>query len=334
MAKLKEKLKKSVNKDKNKTSKFNMPKFRMTKTRRDAVKGLTFVSPFIIGVILFFLYPIYLSIKLSFGKLDNIVGFKVSWIGLENYARAFLTDTEFMPMFGTVIRDTLVKVPLIIIFSLIIAILINQNIKGRGIFRVAFFVPFLLGNGEVMRQLLNQGVDKQVLSIADGDIIPYEVLNYFGPTVVNSVQVILGIIVGVLWSSGVQILVFLSALQGVSPSLYEAAEIDGATQWEIFWKITIPMISPHMLLSVVYTIVDTFTNMRNPLLEYIQGFGFAKAQFEYAAALGWLYFAFIGIVVLVVFGLMKGYMYTNEGEVKRSDKDKTRRVITIDRKQK
>ena len=272
-----------------------------------------------------------MSIRLSFGKLDNIIGFQVSWAGIDNYVRAFLTDTEFVPMFLTVIKDTLVQVPLIIIFSLIISILINQNIKGRAFFRIAFFIPFLLGNGEVMRQLINQGVDKQVLSIMDGDIIPYEILNYFGHTVVNAVQVVLGTIVSTLWASGVQILLFLSGLQSISPALYEAAKIDGATQWEIFWKVTIPMISPILLLNIVYTIVDTFTNIRNPLLSYIESYGFKEAQFEYGAALGWIYFLFIGLVVMATFAIMKGYMHTNEvEEVRKSVKDKKPRVFSIE----
>lgn len=320
---------------KEKDNKINKKSFRLTKATKDKLKGLVFVSPFILGVMLFFIYPIYMSVKLSFGNLDNIVGFQVSWKGIEHYIRAFTIDMEFAPMFLSVVRDTLVRVPMIIIFGLIISILINQDIKGRAIFRIAFFIPFLLGNGEVMRQLINQGVDKQVLSIADGTIIPYEILNYFGGTVVNAVQTVLGTIVTVLWSSGVQILLFLSGLQGISPALYEAAKIDGATQWEIFWKVTIPMISPIMLLNIVYTVVDSFTNIRNPLLEYIQSYGFTQAQFEYGSAMGWIYFIFIGLVVAVVFGLMKGYMHTNEVEgVKRRDKQKQRRVIAIERKSK
>lgn len=310
---------------------LNKKKFKMSKSKKDRLKGLIFVSPFIVGLFLFFLYPIYMSIRLSFGKLDNIIGFQVSWAGIDNYVRAFLTDTEFVPMFLTVIKDTLVQVPLIIIFSLIISILINQNIKGRAFFRIAFFIPFLLGNGEVMRQLINQGVDKQVLSIMDGDIIPYEILNYFGHTVVNAVQVVLGTIVSTLWASGVQILLFLSGLQSISPALYEAAKIDGATQWEIFWKVTIPMISPILLLNIVYTIVDTFTNIRNPLLSYIESYGFKEAQFEYGAALGWIYFLFIGLVVMATFAIMKGYMHTNEvEEVRKSVKDKKPRVFSIE----
>jgi ABC-type sugar transport system permease subunit len=310
-------------------------KFKISKATKDKLKGLVFVSPFIMGLCLFFIYPIYMSLKLSFGKVDNIVGFKISWIGFENYVRAFMLDTEFIPTFLQVVKNTLTQFPLTIVLSLIIAIIINKDIKGRALFRIAFFIPFLLGTGEVMRQLLYQGVDKQVLSISDGTIIPYNILNYFGATVVNAVQGVFGTIVSVLWASGVQILLFLAGLQSISPALYEAAKIDGATEWEIFWKVTIPMISPMLLLNLIYTIVDSFTNIRNQLLEYIQSYGFTKAEFHYAAALGWIYFAFIGLIVIIVFGLMKGYMHTNEvEEVKKGGKERTRKVIAIERKAK
>lgn len=311
----------------------SVKKFKMSKITRDKLKGLVFVSPFILGVCLFFLYPIYISLKLSFGKVDNIIGFKISWVGIENYVRAFMIDVDFRPMFMEVVRTTLIQFPLTIILSLIIAIIINKDIKGRALFRIAFFIPFLLGTGEVMRQLINQGVDAQVLNITDGTIIPYNILNYFGHTVVQAVQGVFGTIVSVLWASGVQILLFLAGLQSISTALYEAAKIDGATEWEIFWKVTVPMISPMLLLNLIYTIVDSFTNIRNPLLTYIQSYGFTKAEFHYAAALGWIYFAFIALVVAIVFGAMKGYMHTNEvEEVKKRGKDKQRKVIAIERK--
>lgn len=298
---------------------------------KDQLKGLVFVSPFIIGVVAFFIYPVFLSLRLSFGKIDNIVGLKISWAGIVNYTRAFLIDVNFIPIFLQVIKDTLIKFPLTIVLSLIIAILINRDIKGRGLFRVIFFIPFLLGTGEVMRQLLNQGVDTEVLSIMDGKIIPYNILSYFGGTVVNTVQGVLSIIVVVLWGCGVQILLFLAGLQSISSALYEAAKIDGATEWEVFWKVTVPMISPMLLLNLIYTIVDSFTNVTNPMLEYIQSYGFKNAQFEYGAAMGWIYFAFVGVVVVVVFGLMKNYMHTNEvEEVKKRGKEKKHRVFTIE----
>jgi ABC-type sugar transport system permease subunit len=308
----------------------------MTLTTKDKLKGLVFVSPFIAGVILFFAYPIFLSLRLSFGHLDNIIGLKISNAKpfYENYLRAFVLDTEFLPLFLQIIRDTMVHFPLTIVLSLVIAILINRDIRGKGLFRVIFFIPFLLGTGELMRQLLNQGVDMKVLSITDGRIIPYNILSYFGGTVVDAVQTILGLIVKVLWGCGVQILLFLTALQSISPALYEAAKIDGATEWEVFWKVTVPMVSPMLLLNIIYTIVDSFTNVTNPMLDYINTFGFRRAEFTYAAAMGWIYFAFVGLLVAIVFAGMKGYMHTNEVEEVRKRVRKNRKIFTIESKKK
>lgn len=289
-------------------------RFRLTMEAKHQLEGLIFISPFIGGMLLFFLYPLYMSLKLSFGKITRVVGFEVVWKGIENYTRAFLIDINFIPMFLQVVRTTLIEAPFIIILSLMIAIMINRDIRLKGFFRTAFFIPFLLGTGEVMRQLLSQGVDTQVLSLSESNIIPYSVLNYFGADVVYMIDSVFGMLVQMLWRSGVQILLFLSGLQGISVSLYESAKVDGATEWEMFWKITLPMISPIMLLNIVYTLVDSFTNIRNPILSYIQEHAFKRTQFEYSAAMGWLYFLFIILLVLIVMGVMKGYIYTTEAE--------------------
>lgn len=306
-------------------------KHKLSLHQRDQLKGYIFVAPFIIGLIMFFLYPICMSLRLSFGKITSIVGLKTQFAGLENYIKAFVVDTTFLPILWQSFSKTLVTFPLTIILSLIIAILLNRDIKGRGFFRVVFFIPFLLGSGEVMTQLLNQGVAKSVLNIMDGRIIPYNVLAYFGSTIMDAVQSIFSVLIEVLWGAGVQILIFLSGLQGISPSLYEAAKIDGATEWEIFWKVTIPMISPIMLLNMVFTIVASFTNATNPMLGYIRSHGINNADFEYSAALGWIYFATIGILVAIVFAVMKKYIHTNEVEEVKKKHEHKRRVFTIEK---
>lgn len=305
-------------------------KFKMTLHTRNSLKGLVFVAPFIIGILAFFVYPIYLSLRLSFGESVAIVGMHVNGVTLANYVKAFVVDVEFLPAFGEAVQQTLTQFPLTIVLSLIIAILLNRDIKFRGLFRVIFFIPFLLGSGEVMQQLLNQGVDRSVLNVMDGRLIPYNVLSYFGTTIMDAVQTVLGVLVTVLWGSGVQILLFLSGLQSISPSLYEAARIDGATEWEIFWKVTVPMISPMLLLNIVYTLVNSFTNISNPLLSYIQTYGFGNGEFTYGAALGWIYFIFIGVVVAIVFAIMQKYMHTSEVEEVRK-RERKHRVFTIER---
>ena len=305
-------------------------KFQMDLNKRNSLKGLVFVSPFIVGILAFFIYPICLSLRLSVGESVAIVGMQVQGYTVDNFVRAFVVDTTFLPTFATAVKQTLTQFPLTIVLSLIIAVLLNRDIKCRGLFRVIFFIPFLLGSGEVMQQLQNQGVDRAVLNVMDGRLIPYNVLSYFGDTIMEVVQSVMGVLVTVLWGSGVQILLFLSGLQSISPSLYEAAKIDGATEWEIFWKVTIPMISPMMLLNIVYTVVNSFTNISNPLLKYIQTYGFDKAEFAYGAAMGWIYFAFIGVLVAIIFAIMKGFIHTNEvEEVKK--RERKHRVFTIEK---
>ena len=278
---------------------------------RTSLKGYVFVAPFILGTLAFFIYPIIFSLRFTVADDYLIVGMKPIGYTFRWFRKAFVEDLEFVPTFVNTVRYTLTSFPLTVILSLIIAILLNRDIKGRGLFRVIFFIPFLLGSGEIMRQVLNQGVDRSVLNIMDGKIIPYNVLSYFGTDIVDLVQTVFGRIVTVLWRSGVQILLFLAGLQSISPSLYEAARIDGATEWELFWKVTIPMISPMMLLNLVYTIVDSFTSLDNELLQYIKTAGFNNAEFQYSSALGWIYFAFIGLLVGIIFAIMKKYMHTS-----------------------
>lgn len=303
-------------------------KFKMDLHTRNSLKGLVFVAPYIIGLIMFFIYPIIFSVRLSFSTEIRVVGMHMSGFSVSKYIQGFVVDTQFLPLFGSAIRDTLVSFPLTIVLSLIIAVLLNRDIKFRGLFRVVFFIPFLLGSGEVMQQLLNQGVDRSVLNIMDGRLIPYNVLMYFGSTITEAVQTILGILVTVLWGCGVQILLFLSGLQSISPALYEAAKIDGATEWEIFWKVTIPMISPMMLLNLVYTLVDSFTNKSSELLTYVNTAGLK--DYAYGAALGWIYFVFIGVLVAIVFGIMQKHIHTSEvEEVKK--RERKHRVFTIEK---
>ncbi|HOJ09075.1 MAG TPA: sugar ABC transporter permease [Clostridiales bacterium] len=298
--------------------------FKITGEKRHRLEGLIFVSPFIIGTLIFFIFPLFVSIKLSFGKLKKMEGFVIEWLGLDNYIRAFILDTSFIPMFLQVIRKTIVQVPLIIVFSILLAMLINKNIKFKGLFRTIFFIPFLLGMGDVMNQLLGLGIDKHVFSFVESNLLPREFLVYLGPKVVEAVESFFGIIVVVLWSSGVQILLFLSGLQSIPVSLYESAKVDGATEWEMFWKITLPMISPIMLLTIVYTIIASFTDISNPILAYIQSNAFRSLRFEYAAAIGWVYFLFIILLVSLVFILLGNHIYTTselKGGAKNERKD-------------
>lgn len=173
-------MKQDVKQDAKKETKPKSKQFKLDLHTRNSLKGLVFVTPFIIGIILFFIYPIYMSLRLSVGAQVAIRGMQIRGFTIEHFVRAFVVDLEFLPIFGEAVRQTLTQFPLTIVLTLIIAVLLNRDIKCRGLFRVIFFIPFLLGSGEVMKQLLNQGVDRAVLNIMDGRLIPYNVLSYFG----------------------------------------------------------------------------------------------------------------------------------------------------------
>ena len=275
--------------------------------RKRSLEAYIFLIPWLIGVCLFFAYPIFVSIRLAFSDIVEFKGLKTAWVGLENFRYIFFYDINFVPTFLKVVTDTLLNTPLCMVFSLIIAIFINRKMVGRGFFRTAFFIPVLLGTGYIMKQLLGMGVDG--MTVTTGILVPKLIADLLGPSITEVVQGFLDRITVVLWKSGVQIVLFLAGLQGISGSLYEAARVDGATEWEMFWKITLPMISPVIMMNVVYTIVSFFTDTTNPLVDYIYKMNFTNQQFEYAAAMSWLYFIFALVLCLGSILLMRRHIY-------------------------
>lgn len=284
----------------------------MTIQRRRVLEAFMFLSPWIIGTCVFFLNSIFTSIRLSFSEMVQMNGFVMQWSGMVNYQYIFAYDINFVPTFITVVRDTLINAPLTLVFSLIIAMLINRPMFGRGFFRTCFFIPVLLGSGYVMQQLLQ--IDATG-SVGVGIALPSLLQGMLGNTISGVVQSFLDRITLILWSSGVQIILFLAGLQGISSSLYEAAKCDGATQWEMFWKITLPMISPIILLNFVYTMVTSFTSADNKLVQYMLDQVFVSLQLPRGAAMGWVYFLFVFLLCGVIFG---GAKLVSRGE--RSDR--------------
>ena len=195
-------------------------------------------------------------------KITSFKGLLTEWVGLKNYEYIFFYDINFIPTFLQVVYDTLLNTPLCMVFSLVIAILINRKMVGRGFFRTAFFIPVLLGSGYIMKQLLGMGVDGT--TITTGIMVPKLISDLLGVSITTVVQGFLDRITVVLWKSGVQIVLFLAGLQGISGPLYEAARVDGATEWEMFWKITLPMITPIILMNIVYTIVAFSPTAQTP----------------------------------------------------------------------
>lgn len=281
--------------------------------RKRSLEALIFLAPWIIGLCLFFIRPIFVSVRLSFSEITRMKGFVMEGVGLQNYQYIFFYDINFVPMFLKTITNTLLNTPICLVFSLVIAILINRPMKGRGFFRAAFFIPVLLGAGYVMKQMLGMGADGA--TITTGIMVPQLIADLLGHSLTEFLQGVLDRITVVLWKSGVQIVLFLAGLQGISSSLYEAARVDGATEWEMFWKITLPMITPVILMNLVYTIVNFFTDATNPIVDYIyqQSFGNPQ-QFAHGAAMGWVYFAFAFLLCVIVIGVMRRFVFVSGGK--------------------
>lgn len=280
-------------------------KFKIGKT----AEAYIFLIPFLVGAAVFLIYPLFTTVKLSFGELSGGSNFDLHWREFssffDNYTKALLVDTTFVPVLLDEIKTMVIRTPLIMAFSLILAICISRKIKLRGFFRFAFFLPFLLGTGNVLQQMLNVGVDTQVVSLESVTIIPPYILSYLGDNVVEAVNMFFSNVVLVLWNSGVQILLFMSGIQSIPLSLYESASVDGATEWEKFWKITLPMLVPIILLNLVYTITESFTSTTNAMLTYIKMRAFSSnSDFEFASAASLLYMlvvlVFIGIAFLIL----------------------------------
>lgn len=282
---------------------------KMSFSQRKALTGYIFVGPWLLVGIAMLIYPFVFSLLLSFSELQNMDFSNMKFVGFLNYKKAFVTDINFIPYFLETISNTLINLPMIIVTSLLLAIMVSRDIKGQGFFRTMFFLPVLLGTGFVMNQLLGQGVDESSMEVARGILMPQIVREYLGPEVTEIIGEFFSRITTVLWKSGVQIIITLAGIQGISTSLYEAARVDGATEWEMFWKITLPMITPVLLLSTVYTIVAS-TVEDSKVVNYIVQTAFQGqvVDFEFSAAMGWIYFIFILALVGVVFAIMKPFV--------------------------
>ncbi len=284
---------------------------------RQAFTGFMFVLPWFIGFLLFFAIPCFQSLQFSFSKVAVFDGYACSWIGLENYVTLLTSGATYLQALTKTLTDLAVNVPVILIFSLFVAVLLNRKFIGRGLIRSIFFLPVIVTTGVVMTTFQSTGDANEVMQ---GDVnsgVMFEAGNAtefllnlgLNETLTEYMSMVADRIFGVVWDSGIQILLFLAALQGISPSLYEASNVEGATAWETFWLITFPNVAPIILVNIVYTIVDTFSATDNRVLKQIDTLINVTFNFGGAAAASWTFFlvvlALIG-VVFVVFRLLGG----------------------------
>ena len=293
---------------------------KLSLERKHNLYGYIFVLPVIIGLAFIYIPVIIQSFIYSVSGIKvDASGFHTIFVGLDNYYEALFVEADFL---RTVVESTLgilVQIPIILIFAFFMANVLNQNFKGRTIARVIFFIPVVISTGiiaqfENMSSMLDvySSSEKMDIGSASGmaNVFNYQQLRQLVVVVLQNndfANVVLGAVDGlysVITSSGVQMLVFLSGLQSISTSMYEAATVEGATAWETFWKISFPMISPLILVNLIYTVIDMFLKAENPAVAMINKELSNASEYALASAFSWIYMlvvlVFVGVVVLLV----------------------------------
>lgn len=268
--------------------------------RREARYGYLFIAPWILGVALFLIKPLIESFQYALADIRiTPKGRVVRMIGLENYTQILMEDKDFSGLLGGYFIETLISVPIIVVFALLIAMMLNGKIRCKGMFRLIFFLPVIIVSGPVMGMLVNQGATK--IPSVNEVAITAALSNFVYSSLASTIAKLFANMIMTLWYSGVQILIFLSALQKIDSSLYEAAKIDGGSGWECFWKITLPTIKPMILLNAVYTVIFLSNNGNNIIIELIKNAMFAGNKgYGYASAMAWMYSVAVTLVVALV----------------------------------
>jgi len=290
-----------------------MKKVRMTLAQRKSFLGIAFVLPWLLGFIFLFAIPLFQSFMYSLSELKlGKGGFDSVFTGFKFYEELFLVHPTFTRTIVESLTNIVINVPSIIIFSVFVATLLNQKFRGRAFARSVFFLPVLLAAPVLS---LENSSDMALVassitgSTENGNVIlkSFELQRILleagvGKVFVDYITGSVNRIYEIISSSGVQILIFLAGLQSISPSLYEAAKIEGATGYESFWKITLPMISPLLLTNVVYSVIDTYSN--NSLSKLITDTAFNSLNFSLSAAMAWVYFIAVSILLLIVVSII------------------------------
>lgn len=276
----------------------------MTIRTRNSMIGLGFLTPWIIGLLVFTLFPVGYSVLMSISRVEfTVSGMKPTILGFVWFEEIFTKDANFIPALISTVKFIAFSTPMILVSSIILALLLNKVTKGKGFFRALFFFPVVVVSGPVMSKLI--GNDATLL-IQANDYGVYQVIANLPEVIATPLLYIFDNVVLILWYSGVQVLIILAGLQKINKPIYEAASIDGASGWQIFWKITFPYLRPMILLCGIYTVVDLSCMSSNELAKLVENnLTRLDAPYSYSAALSWLYTIVVLILLGVTFLLLK-----------------------------
>ena len=304
-----------------------MKKKRFGLVARREMKGYIFLLPWLIGFVCFFAVPLVQSFVYSLSNVKmTAAGRKMSYVGFDNFRYLFNEDTVFMGLLNDFYREAILRLAVILVFSLVIAMMLNHNIRGKGVYRTIFFLPIIVVSGPVLQRLMDEGattvplIESYGVSGIISELLPASLAN---PLNSLFTQLIL-----VLWYSGVPILIYMAGLQKIDRAVYEAALIDGAGGWVAFWKITLPAIQPMILINGIYTLVFLATSGLNNVISEINSRMFNTSfggGYGVASAMAWVYTLTLAIGLLVI------YLVTRPRKATVVEVSKTREQIRVER---
>ena len=306
--------------------------------KQEARAGLLFVLPWLIGAAVFLIYPLGMSFWYALNNIRlTAEGMKFTFLLQGNFTQILLSDPDFLPELVDYLLSTVISVPVIVVFAMMIALMLNEKIHGKSFFRLIFFLPVIIVSGPILASLTEQNASS--ISVIDSQAVLSAISAFLPPIVATPISSLFSNMVTILWYSGVPILIFLSALQKIDRSQYEAAYVDGASAWEMFWKITLPSLKSMILLNCIYTVVFISSNDQNRLIGLIKNAmfsGTSEKGYGYASAMAWIY----SLVVLLLVGLFAlifiGRKDRYEREARKLDrraKAERRKVLRIQRRQ-
>ena len=283
----------------------------MTIRTRRAITGYLFILPFILGFLVFMVRPLVNSLYMSFCEV-NPNGLTMEWTGLANFKYALAADPEFNRLLSEEVSRMIVNTLATLVLSFVVAVILNGRFRGRTLARAIFFLPVIFSAGVLL------GLDSNMLGVEAANTLMSGIgdaisenggvnltdslksmlqASGIGTRAFQTVFDIIDSVYDIVIASGIQIIVFLSGMQNIPASLYEAAHVEGCSGWESFWKITFPMVSPLLLVNAIYTIIDFFTKSNNEVMEKISEVMYVNYKFGVASAMSWIYF---GVSILMI----------------------------------
>ena len=293
------------------TNKPNRLPKRTAAQKRSERWGWFFILPWVIGTIFFFIVPMINAGRFAFSHLDlKSVPGKIVYepVGFENFIKLFTEDGNFIPKLFESLGKMAYEVPVIVVFSVLIAMVLRGNFKGHTFFRAVFFFPVIIASGVCITILRTQvmmtgsatSTEQQAYMFNLPDFTVLTDLFGLPQVIVDFATSVVNGFFDITWKSGVQIILLLVAVNHISPSYYEVADMEGATAWEKLWKVTIPMIAPTILVVIIYTIIDSFTDYGNSIMRLIDNYRKDDANYSYATAIGLVYFLIVGLLIGIV----------------------------------